>query len=98
MTERERVIRGLECCTQEGPDSCRRCPYNRADTGGGCDGCGRIMKDALELLRAPADEALARDLEEAAEKVQEAHFRGWGEVTMVIRRAAEALEEREGLK
>ena len=53
MTEREKVIKGLECCTRINknymPD-CETCPY-KSDPGAVC-GVQNPIKDALKLLKA----------------------------------------------
>ena len=48
MTEREKVIKGLECCIKRNPDDkmrCNECPYE-----GAC--LNRLKADALVLLKA----------------------------------------------
>ena len=48
MTDREKVIKGLECCIIRHPDDkarCDECPYESA-----C--CNRLKIDALALLKA----------------------------------------------
>lgn len=45
MTEREKVIRGLECCAQGSLSNCEECPY----TGIGCS--EHLCADALALLK-----------------------------------------------
>lgn len=53
MADREKVIKGLECCTRINencmPD-CDQCPY-KSDPGAIC-GVQKPIKDALELLKA----------------------------------------------
>lgn len=47
MTDREKVIRGLECCTA---GTCDGCPYEGdEDLRGGC--IKRTQVDALEIIR-----------------------------------------------
>ena len=50
MTNREKVISGIECCSrigrEKGRGGCERCPYQ--DPDGGCR--ERLDVDALELL------------------------------------------------
>ena len=48
MNELERVIKGLECCLDEG--SCHGCPYY--DDMDYCDGSDTLKRDALALLKA----------------------------------------------
>ena len=53
MTDREKVIKGLECCLTDNPSVCEGCPYLET-------GCLEnvksfkhdILRDALELLKA----------------------------------------------
>ena len=48
MTDREKVIKGLECCIKRNPDDktmCGECPYE-----GAC--LNRLKADALALLKA----------------------------------------------
>ena len=57
MTDREKVIKGLECClpmmSPHGFGHCSECPYKRRITLDdgivGC--CGELIYDALELLK-----------------------------------------------
>lgn len=46
MSNREKVIKGLECCTSE--DGCRHCPYREID-GHVCSVV--VIRDAIALLR-----------------------------------------------
>ena len=52
MTDREKVIKGLECCAEMSGDECRKCPY-----GDEClvpdfpCGMSHLAADALALLR-----------------------------------------------
>ena len=49
MTDREKVVKGLEVCTQ--PSSCRKCPYWRVYDST-IEQCAKeLMLDALELLK-----------------------------------------------
>jgi len=56
MADREKVIKGLECCTAEIPlnkhkdDMCNMCPYQDARYSY-CFHKHELMKDALELLK-----------------------------------------------
>ena len=47
MPDREKVIKGLECCT--GIEPCASCPYNEEDSAVLCDQL--LMTDALVELR-----------------------------------------------
>ena len=64
MTKREKVIKGLECCTTR--KGCYDCPYT--DTGKATTDCKLIStKDALELLK---EQELQREYETAVEDQQ----------------------------
>ena len=57
MTDREKVIKGLECCIIRHPDDkarCDECPYESA-----C--CNRLKIDALALLKAQEPRLLTYD-------------------------------------
>ena len=47
MTELERVIRALECCTSK--DGCKDCPYSQNNNGHACT--FNCISDALTLLK-----------------------------------------------
>lgn len=52
MIDREKVIKGLECCTtmdEQGFPSCEKCPY---DVNGTCPDLDALHRDALMLLKA----------------------------------------------
>ena len=49
MTDREKVVKGLEVCTQ--PGSCRECPYWRVYDSTIEQCVKELMLDALELLK-----------------------------------------------
>lgn len=52
MTDREKVIKGLECCLSGGnTDGCEPCPYKEEchETVG--KGASPLQRDALELLK-----------------------------------------------
>lgn len=53
MIDREKVISGLECCTNPGfqPD-CKDCPYNDNPSDGMCLSLHFMLNDALTLLKA----------------------------------------------
>lgn len=57
MPDREKVIKGLECCTMlatlEHPYRCKECPYQI--NGAPCERFA-IMKDAISLLKDQEDE------------------------------------------
>ena len=64
MTDREKVIKGLECCAAY-EYKCNDCPYQ--DDGGAEDGCysDELKTDALSLLK--AQEPMVMALEEIQE-------------------------------
>lgn len=54
MTDREKIIKGLECChvqRNEVPPLCEDCPYMN-QTMGTCDALDELLGDALNLLKA----------------------------------------------
>ena len=53
MPDRERVIKGLECCSQMAGEVCRECPYaNECEEGEGLlAGSAHLAANALALLR-----------------------------------------------
>lgn len=63
MTDREKVIEGLECCVNDKPfyhAHCDDCPYN------GCNpdnlgGCTKLYRDALELLKEQEPHELTKE-------------------------------------
>ena len=55
MPDREKVIRGLECCHKRG--ECRNCPYFDCPYWENNDNCMvQLLKDALELLKVQKEE------------------------------------------
>lgn len=69
MADREKVIRGLECCTtfdSKGFPLCEECPY--ADDGT-CPELDQLHRDALELLK--EQEPRVMTLEEASFRLGE---------------------------
>jgi hypothetical protein len=52
MTDKERVIKGMECCinNERAAPDCMRCPY--AEINGICTGLHKLHGDALALLKA----------------------------------------------
>lgn len=51
MSEREKVINGLECCSQMSGYACRKCPY-ASDCNDLSAGIPHLASNALELLKA----------------------------------------------
>lgn len=50
MTDRETVIKGLECCYADGMvQNCEECPY--AEQDGTCYRIDPLLRDALDLLK-----------------------------------------------
>lgn len=56
MTDREKVVKGLECCHQINQTECFKCPYSR---GNGCTYA--LMGDALALLKAQQPRVMTLD-------------------------------------
>lgn len=54
MDKLEKVMKGLECCSQMAGEMCRNCPYaNECEEGKGIlAGAAHLAADALELLKA----------------------------------------------
>ena len=79
MTDREKVIKGLECCKETGWTSCHTCPYYRGDI----DACiPKIKSDALALLKAQEPQVLTLEEYKAlAEKPKEERDPVWEEWT-----------------
>lgn len=53
MTDRENVMKGLECCVNDKPfyhAHCDECPYNGRNPDN-LGGCTQLYRDALELLK-----------------------------------------------
>lgn len=50
MADREKVIRGLECCASMDARACDKCPYTKCSLDRYC--FGRMAADALALLKA----------------------------------------------
>lgn len=47
MIDREKIIRGLHCCSRTDDDNCCNCPYDAMDSD-----CSALMSmDVLELLK-----------------------------------------------
>lgn len=52
MADREKVIKGLECCSEMSGDECQKCPYSSECLGVNCPvGMPHLANDALELLK-----------------------------------------------
>ena len=51
MIDREKVIKGLECCTEAKKYVCDECPYHHDPDGGMGSNCDQLEKDALEFLK-----------------------------------------------
>lgn len=54
MADRDKVIKGLECCSQMVGECCRECPYaDECEEGEGLlAGSAHLAADALSLLKA----------------------------------------------
>lgn len=52
MPDREKVIKGLKCCSAMSGDECCKCPYSSECLGVNCPvGMPHLANDALELLK-----------------------------------------------
>lgn len=51
MTDREKVIKGLECCIVKPFPNCEKCPYTNEEEGT-CFTMNNMLADALALLKA----------------------------------------------
>ena len=61
MTDREEVIKGLECCTKQSVECKSECPYYDSKKRLGTD-CFDVLKaDALALLKAQEPKQVKRD-------------------------------------
>lgn len=63
MIDREKVIRGLECCVKPGTESCMECPYSMMNAVEGWH-CRDMRMEALALIR--GQEARLMDKAEVA--------------------------------
>lgn len=96
MTDREKVIKGLECCIKRDPDDktrCGECPYE-----GAC--LNRLKSDALALLKAqePSDDWISRNRlkNEIQYYIDEA---GWGEeINKALGWCLEFIDNQEAVK
>ena len=51
MTDREKVLKGLECCAATNSDECRKCPYSDECWIDSLYGISHLAGDALALLK-----------------------------------------------
>ena len=60
---REKVIKGLECCSQMAGEVCRKCPYaNECEEGDGLlVGSAHLAADALSILKAQEPRLITND-------------------------------------
>ena len=63
MPDREKVIKGLECCTSE--QACKGCPYSQSETGHLCS--FNCLHDALAMLK--EQEGIIKTLEDKNTKL-----------------------------
>lgn len=69
MIDREKVIKGLECCINDKPfyhAHCAECPYNGLITDN-LGGCTKLYRDALVLLKEQEESIPVSWLEEKLE-------------------------------
>ena len=52
MTKFEKVIKGLECCSQMAGEMCRNCPYAKECEEGFFAGSAHLAADALSIIEA----------------------------------------------
>lgn len=64
MADREKVIKGLECCISE--QSCKGCPYNQSETGHLCS--FNCIRDAIDMLK--EQEQNQKEIREQLEEVE----------------------------
>ena len=51
MIDRQKVLKGLECCCSMTGEACRQCPYDEECAEMIGSGSAHLCSDALELLR-----------------------------------------------
>ena len=51
MIDREKVLKGLECCSQMTGNACRQCPYDEECAKMIGSGSAHLCSDALALLK-----------------------------------------------
>ena len=51
MTDRKKVIKGLECCREMNGHACRKCPYISDCNNMSVAGISHLASDALTLLK-----------------------------------------------
>lgn len=64
MTDREKIIKGLECCSQMTGEACRKCPYSSECVAGEATyqtGTAHLASDALALLKEQEPRLLTLD-------------------------------------
>lgn len=65
MPDREKVIKGLECCAAMSGDECRECPYGNECIGTDLPyGMPHLAADALALLKEQKDGEIKGAIEE----------------------------------
>ena len=75
MIDREKVIKGLECCTDQ-RKSCTDCPYYSDEEI--CTAVFPMMEDALVLLK--SDQTYLQKLTERLQNIADIAIRGLPEV------------------
>ena len=67
MADSEKVIKGLECCSQMAGEACKKCPYaNECEEGEGLlAGAAHLAADSLSLLK------------EQEERLKQEYMRGY---------------------
>lgn len=81
MIDREKVIRGLECCSFSWnivePPNCKNCPYADAEFGTCQIPNATLIDDALALLKEPAPRVLTIEEVKAYPTDKALWFEGW---------------------
>ena len=68
MVERDRVIKGLECCSAMCGAACRECPYNDECMDVVDSGVAHLAANALELLKEQLSIVRCKDCKYHSEK------------------------------
>lgn len=51
MADKEKIVNGLECCSESSGYGCNYCPYGDECRKATLMGCAHLCRDALELLK-----------------------------------------------
>ena len=83
MIDREKVIKGLECCNHEIP-KCEKCPYNDGEDT--CPTLRTLFDDALALLKAQEPRVMTRDELDALARDESDNVPVWYEYRIITDR------------